>query len=125
VIVAGQLVIVGATLTASPERASYNRAHGMLFIVSILAILVFFTIKGILATMLRHTWQTALRPGQATLPEVADALAVTSLLVALASLAFVVDLAFFRRGFTIGGSITVSLILLGKAFRERWRATRR
>ncbi|HEX3159245.1 MAG TPA: hypothetical protein VHQ45_12055, partial [Gemmatimonadaceae bacterium] len=77
---------------------------------------------------LRHTWQTALRPGQATLPEVADALAVTSLLVALASLAslaFVVDLAFFRRGFTIGGSITVSLILLGKAFRERWRATRR
>lgn len=124
VIVACQLLfIVVVTKLTSPERASYNRAHGMLFIFSILVVLMFLTVKGKLTTMLGHTWRTTLRPGLATLPQVVDALTVLSLLIALVSLAFIVDLSFFKHGFRMGGAIAVSLVLVVKAFVQRWTAT--
>lgn len=124
VIVACQvlLTVVATTLT-SPERPSYNRTHGMLFIVSILVVLMFFTVKEKLTTMLGHTWRTAVRPGQATLPQIVDAMTVLSLLIALASIAFIVDLSFFKHGFRVGGSIAVMLVLVAKAFVQRWKAT--
>lgn len=95
----------------------------MLFIVSILVVLLFFTVREKLTTMLGHTWQTALRPGQATLLQIVDALTVLSLLIALVTLAFIVDLSFFKHGFRIGGAIAVSLVLVMKAFVQRWTAT--
>lgn len=117
------LLIIVATALTSPGRASYNRAHGGLFIVSILVVAMFLAVKGKLTTMLGHTWRTALRPGQATLPQIVDALTVLSLLIALATLAFIVDLSFFTHGFRIGGGIAVSLLLVVKAFVQRWTAT--
>lgn len=124
VIVACQLLlIVVATKLTSPTRASYLRTHGMLFIMSILVVLMFLTIKGKLTEMLGHTWQTALRPKQASLQHIVDALTVLSLLIALISIAFVVDLSFFKHGFRIGGSIVVMLVLVAKAFVRRWKAT--
>ena len=123
-ILAGQLLlIIVATKLTSPERASYNRAHGMLFIASTIVILMFVAVKGKLTTMLDHTWRTALRPGQATLPQIVNALTVLSLLIALVSLAFIVDLSFFKHGFRIGGAIAVSLVLVMRAFVQRWTAT--
>lgn len=95
----------------------------MLFIVSILVVLMFFTVKEKLTTMLGHTWRTAVRPGQATLPQIVDAMTVLSLLIALASIAFIVDLSFFKHGFRVGGSIAVMLVLVAKAFVQRWKAT--
>lgn len=123
-ILAGQLLlIIVATKLTSPERASYNRAHGMLFIASIIVVLMFVAVKGKLTTMLGHTWLTALRPGQATLPQIVDALTVLSLLIALVTLTFIVDLSFFKHGFRIGGAIAVSLFLVMKAFVQRWTAS--
>jgi hypothetical protein len=73
--------------------------------------------------MLGHTWQITLRPGRATLPEIVDALRILSLLIALVTLAFVVDLAFFKHGFRIGGGIAVTIFLALKSMIQRWTST--
>lgn len=120
----GQFAIVITALITSPDHPSYHKVHGGLFIVSTVAVLIFFALKGALRTMLRHTWSTFARPHQATLPQVVDAMRILMLTVALVSLTFIVDLSFFRHGFRIGGAAAVSLFLVGKAIVEMWRATR-
>lgn len=117
-----QFAIVIAAIITAPDHPSYHKVHGGLFIVSALAVLIFFVLKGALRTMLCHTWSTFARPHQATLPQVVDAMRVLMFTVALVSLTFIVDLAFFENGFRIGGAAAVSLFLVGKAILEKWRA---
>lgn len=119
-----QLIVVITTLTTPPDHGSYYKVHGGLFVASILLILAFLAVKGTLTMMLRHTWRTFVRPGKVALPEVVDALRVVTFVVALTSLTFIVDLSFFKHGFRIGGATAVSLYLVFKALRERWRAVR-
>lgn len=51
-ILATQVIIGIAALTASADRPSYYKAHGALFIISVLAVLAFFACKSTVADMI-------------------------------------------------------------------------
>lgn len=120
VILLGQLCLVTLALTTPEPDPVYVKLHGSLLIVSIFAILVFFAVKKPVAEMLRTTWSTALRPGHANPDEISDGLVVLSLVIALASVAFIVDFALFRKGFRIGATAAVTILLVARATFRRW-----